>query len=69
MNISKIKIFFSKNIPSNLATIIERNNGFTRSNDFEKYLGVSLLHQRITKKNLNLFNRENAKKKNDSIKV
>lgn len=49
VSVAKTKIFFSKNVSSALAENISRNSGFMVTKDLGKYLGVPLLHQRITK--------------------
>jgi hypothetical protein len=49
INVAKTKILFSKNVSTSLANSISRNNGFKVSKDLGKYLGVPLLHQRVTK--------------------
>ena len=45
----KTKIFFSKNVSQALTNNISMNSGFKTTKDLEKYLGVPLLHQRVTK--------------------
>jgi len=45
----KTKIFFSKNVSQALTNNINRNSGFKTTKDLGKYLGVPLLHQRVTK--------------------
>ena len=49
VSIAKTKIYFSKNVSTSLANDIRRRSGFQVTNDMEKYLGVPLLHQRVTK--------------------
>jgi hypothetical protein len=46
---AKTKIFFSKNVSQALTNNISRNNDFKTTKDLGKYLGVPLLHQRVTK--------------------
>lgn len=48
VSVNKIKIMFSNNVENNLAKSISEWNGYFKSNNLGKYLGVSLLHNRIS---------------------
>ena len=46
----KTKIFFSKNVPVTLASGIGNALGFSIINNLGRYLGMPLLHDRVSKK-------------------
>ena len=46
---TKTRIFFSKNVSVSLAEAISRRSGFQVTRDLGRYLGVLLLHHRVTK--------------------
>ena len=48
INYTKTNIFFSKNVKANLRDKIIEKSGFTPSFDLGMYLGVSLIHKRVT---------------------
>lgn len=45
---AKTKIFFSRNVPANQASNICSQLGYQKTCDLGTYLGVSLLHERVT---------------------
>lgn len=49
VNAAKTQTFFSQNVPSQLATHICSVLGFQRTEQLGKYLGVPILHKRVTK--------------------
>lgn len=49
VNKEKTQIFFSKNVEPSTAKNISTTNGFSVTNNFGKYLGMPLLHNRVTK--------------------
>jgi hypothetical protein len=49
VSVSKTKVLFSRNVSDSLARNISRDCGFGRNEDLSKYLGIPLLHQRITR--------------------
>ncbi|XP_072075678.1 uncharacterized protein [Arachis hypogaea] len=44
----KTRIFFSKNVRNNVRRDISEALGFARTDDLGKYLGVSILHSRVS---------------------
>ena len=68
VSITKTKVFFSKNVSASLAEDISRRSGFQITKDMGKYLGVPLLHQKVTKNTYSylienkLLNRKYAEK-------
>lgn len=49
VSVAKTRIFFLKNVSAALANDISRRSGFQVTTDLGRYLGVPLLHQRVTK--------------------
>ncbi|GMI70835.1 hypothetical protein like AT3G24255 [Hibiscus trionum] len=49
VSIAKTSIFFSKNVEHDLSVAISSRFGFCRVSDLGKYLGVPLLHKRVTR--------------------
>jgi len=49
VNSSKTRVYFSKNMSATTVIHISRNSGFQRIDNPGKYLGVPIIHQRITK--------------------
>ena len=49
VNPSKTMLYFSRNVPGDVRLEIQRAAGFKASNDLRKYLGVPLLHGRMSK--------------------
>ena len=48
MNRVKTNLFFSSNVPANVARSIGKIFGFTITNNLGRYLGMPLLHTRVT---------------------
>ena len=46
---AKTRVYFSKNVSAALTEEISRRSGFQVTNDLGRYLGVPLLHKRVTK--------------------
>ena len=46
---AKTKLYFSEGVSPTLAKSISHHSGFSITTDFGKYLGVPVIHQRITK--------------------
>ena len=49
MSVEKTKMFFSKGVSHSVVRSLSYKSGFIVTQDLGKYLGVPLLHQRITK--------------------
>lgn len=48
VNVEKSKIFFSDNVSAQLAQAISNWSGFTKTNNLGKYMGVPLLHNKVS---------------------
>lgn len=48
VSVAKRKIFFSNNVDNSLTKTISDESGFSRCNNLDKYLGVTLLHNRAS---------------------